>query len=234
MGTPAQLRHPPASPVVPHKADDRPPLPLGTIVLAHGPTESHAATLLAFACKKWPWVVPCLSWREPDEWSPVLVPTIRALLPHKKRIVFLRPHETLAGPKRLVTCVSQRRDPPTPAVLAAYVGLRCQDVELAEPVRQQFEFALTHDPSRIPKSRAAYSRAFAHFGPLTARDWRAIAILAWEVNQAGRPGRHYVSAPTRERYAHHYLRDTWYNARRLAGWEWVIERALRVARYVLV
>jgi len=161
-------------------------------------------------------------------------PGDRDLLPSMKRIVILRPHEAQGDPRRLLTYVSQRRDTPGPALLAEYVGERCPDLELAEAVRQQFEFAFTHSPSRVPRSRATYSRAFAHFGGFTARDWRAIAILAWEVNQAGRAGKHYVSPPTRERYAHHYLREAWYNAQQLVGWEWVVERALRVGGYVVI
>jgi len=60
----------------PHTAGDRPPLPLGTIVISRASVQYHAAALLAFACHKWPWVVPCLSWSAPDRWSPVLVPAI--------------------------------------------------------------------------------------------------------------------------------------------------------------
>jgi hypothetical protein len=130
------------------------------------------------------------------------------LIPDITRIITLRREEMLGQARYLPCWVSRRRIPPTPALLAGYVGDRCGQATLAAAVKQQFEFAFTRDDRTTPKSVAAYSRLFSRFGVFTARDWRAIAILAWEVSQSGHAGKHYVTAVTRERHAHQYLQQT--------------------------
>ena len=80
-----------------------------------------------------------------------------------------------------------------------------------------------------------YSRLFAQYGRYTARDWRALGRLAAHA-ASGRLGERRMYAPISLRtvceYARKYLGVPYHFLAERVGWEWVLEAALRTARYV--
>lgn len=134
----------------------------------------------------------------------------------------------------------KRRKCPTAQTLAEYVTLRVGDSRLGEALQVQFAKAIEGKAMDHCKSVSAYSRLFSSAGVLTAHDWRAVArmtvhlVRSQSVSDGSAPARvkSLLSTKTALRYARRYLRASWYDAMRLLGWEWVLEKALRVARYI--
>jgi hypothetical protein len=143
-----------------------------------------------------------------------------------------------------VVAVARCRALPDPEVLSSYTSCRLAAPDIRGPLTEQFCAALG-GAAAVRRSVATYSRVFARYGPFTARDWRALACLAYELclhqsNAHARLGnwRHGCAPPisslrrTVDRYARDFLGLSFGAATTRLGWEWVLELALRRGRYI--
>lgn len=157
------------------------------------------------------------------------------------RIAVVTAHSSAVEfPSGLLSAVRHRPTPDAGA-LARYASDRLDEPRLLEPLARQFLEVLEGTPASTYCSVATYSRTFASYGPYTARHWRAVAQLVSEVG-AARAGVSNDTIPTPHKvklrhhqkihYARRFLGVSWSMASHLAGWEWVLESALRKGGYV--
>jgi len=208
-------------------------LPLGSLVLGDGDATIAVLAELTALSYRAPWAVPCLAL--PAQQQP-LEPLLLLVTELRDRLVVVH----RSGARRvddwaqIVRCV-RRRAAPTAAELARWVARRLRQREIEIPLRHQFEEALQGTPADAGLSVASYSRLFAHYGTYTARDWRALGRLAAHA-ASGRRGERKTYAPISLRtvceYARKYLAMPYHLVAERLGWEWVLEAALRTARYV--
>jgi hypothetical protein len=225
---------PPYRTVVPLRGSDGAGLPLGSVVLARGDTTIAALAELTALSHRAPWIVPSLALPTPQEsLEPLLL------------VTELRDRLVVSGAVRggddVVELVAEvrRRPPPTPAMLARWVARRLQTRELEAPLRHQFEQSLRGAAADGARSVASYSRLFSRYGGYTARDWRALARLcahvisrtSEDVERNENQGNH-LPFRTASHYAGRYLGVRYHVTAERLGWEWVLEAALRVGRYV--
>ena len=212
-------------------------LPLGSVVLARGDATLAALAELTALSHRAPWIVPSLALATPQEsLEPLLVVTEL-----RDRLVVLSEARTRDGVAHIVAAVRRRRAP-TPATLARWVARRLAARELEAPLRQQFEQSLNGAAADGARSVASYSRLFSRYGRYTARDWRALARLCAHVvsrtsedenrrEHAEQDGRQ-LPFRTASHHAGRYLGVPYRVTAERLGWEWVLEAALRVGRYV--
>ena len=207
---------------------------LGSIAIGMGgPSWIGILSQLTQAARQWPWVIPCLIIPRglgDLERDLLLVTELR------DRIVVARARST-AEEQQLhgAVAAARARALPTAQILARWIARRLHNHALASVVHHQFMQALGGVPASRYGSVATYSRRFASYGPFTARDWRALASLC-EYAALDKRSRCCLSrglAPrTVSQYARRYLALSCRAITTRIGWEWVLEQALRVARYV--
>ena len=210
-----------------------PALPLGSVVFGNGDATIAVLAELTALSYRAPWAVPCLAL--PAQQQP-LEPLLMLVTELRDRLVVVHRAATRVVDDwaHLVQCV-RRRAVPTAAELARWVARRLRQREVEVPLRHQFEEALHGTPADAGLSVASYSRLFAQYGRYTARDWRALGRLAAHA-ASGRLGERRMYAPISLRtvceYARKYLGVPYHFLAERVGWEWVLEAALRTARYV--
>jgi len=213
--------------------------PLGAVLYVTAPNTLAALANLVVATHRWPWIVPCVGLPPAEEQLEPLLDLVFELRP-RLAVFKQREYQPSNIVDKLVAAVHQRPGPRA-SDLAAYISLRLGIGELREPLTEQFLRALDSGlPSR--RSLATYSRLFSRHGNYTARDWRAIARLAHALNRAssclhlGDPTDLRARLPMRTARwsARKYLALPWRVVKRLLGWEWVLESALRSACYLEV
>jgi len=212
--------------------------PLGTIAHASGRQVLGALASLTAIAHQFSWVALCISVA-PDDAS--LEPCIELVSELRHRLAVVHGQ----GPMRRVRTSAivdavRRRPPPRPVAMAEYVSHRLGRPELWEPLATQFSEALEGIPATANASVATYSRLFARYGRFSARHWRALARLtrmlatrspgALDPHDAG--SRSLVHYRTAVRHTRKFLDLSLSVATRWVGWEWVIERALRVGGYI--
>jgi hypothetical protein len=208
-------------------------LPLGCLAFASGDLTIAALAELTTLCSHAPWVVPCLALPAGQQ---SLEPPLMLVTELRDRLVLVLPSRVhqMDALAHVVTC-ARRRALPTASALARWVArrLRCREVE--GPLRNQFAEALGGPPAGGGISLASYSRLFSQYGEYTARDWRALARLCVHA-QAGTVGDGHSCARlpfrTALAYTRRYLGIPYRVLAERVGWEWVLEGALRSARYV--
>lgn len=205
----------------------RKPLALGGVICAHGSNSSQVTGLAAVCWRRWPWGIPWIAWADSDNWSSNLV---NALLPTCQ--VILASYTTSCVCARTVFAAAKERPMPSPQLLAAYVQQRTGKDELAEGILEQLEASMHAETHRAPRSVATYSRLFSRYGPFTAHAWRALGLLIPALLRDESKGWRRTTLLTLHRYVSRYLRMSWTSALALVGWEWVLERVLRVGGYV--
>jgi len=207
-------------------------LPLGCLAFASGDLTIAALAELTTLCSHAPWVVPCLALPAGQQSleSPLMLVTEL-----RDRLVLVLPSRVHQMDALAHVVTSARcRALPTANVLARWVArrLRCREVE--GPLRNQFAEALGGGLGG-GISVASYSRLFSQYGEYTARDWRALARLCVHA-QAGTVGDGHSCARlpfrTALAYTRRYLGIPYRVLAERVGWEWVLEGALRSARYV--
>ncbi len=210
-----------------------PALPLGSVVFGNGDATIAVLAELTALSYRAPWAVPCLAL--PAQQQP-LEPLLMLVTELRDRLVVVHraASRVVDDWAHLVQCV-RRRAVPTAAELARWVARRLRQREVEVPLRHQFEEALHGTPADAGLSVASYSRLFAQYGKYTARDWRALGRLAAHA-ASGRLGERRTYAPISLRtvceYARKYLGVPYHFLAERLGWEWVLEAALRTARYV--
>lgn len=150
---------------------------------------------------------------------------------------------TLQGNRLDLTRVSlavAQRSKPLPRDLAAYVVERTGRPALSGLLTECFAIGMCRAPEERLKRRSTFSRYLAAFGPLTARDWVAVASLV-RVNASC--GLKY--SPTPERLAFDHEMDPRTLRKRIGrcldcsfrqlsshrGWEWILQGVLRSNGY---
>lgn len=201
----------------------------GEIVVCQSSNTLVALAQLTASIHRWPWLVPCIAISHeqgPLEPLLLLVSELRDRLAVVKGLA-----PTLAAAPSDVVAAARSRKPPNAEVLANWVGYRLKSRELRDALASQFGHALGGPRASAIASAATFSRLFGRYGNLTARDWRAIALLCV---QCARRDREPVGLPLRTArdYVHKYLRLPYHTLADRIGWEWVLEGALRVGRYV--
>lgn len=204
-------------------------VPIGAVVFASegSPIESLAA--LVRAVRRLPWVIPSVAVLRQDR---ACVDQLIECMPDllgRVALFELGPVPRPATAWEIVLAVGRRRRP-SARDLVEYVARRISDRLLVEAVSQQFHQALEPDRSRANLSLSTYSRLFRRYGPWTARDWRAVARLAvrWSEERPRATRRCRVAL----RHSLRYLGMSRAEAAVFLGWEWVLERALAMARLV--
>jgi hypothetical protein len=214
-----------------------PTLPLGVIVHGTGRTALGVLGALTVVVRSCPWVVPCLTLPSGEE---LLEPLLDLVFEMRHRIAVTR--HRISGRSSVLAyvlaAVRQRTLPPSD-VLAEYVSRRLHVPELGPALAEQFDQALAGGSNSAVRSVSTYSRLFARYGQYTARDWRAIARLAWHLGLRARrwSGEPEASPATLQnraarRYARKFLSMPYSQAAQWLGWEWILERALRTGGYV--
>lgn len=202
--------------------------PLGTVVIAELSSSPMAALAqLTLAANAWSWIIPC-----------VAIPPSATHLRHAVLIISelrerlaIAMSGTVRGAANIARAV-RHREPPTATAMARWVARRLSARQLARDLQLQFAEALQQVPANDAWSTSTYSRHFATLGRFTARDWRALARLC--VNLADRTTGTHSTLSQRSIDAHlrRYLGMTHDQSRRLLGWEWILELALRRAGYL--
>lgn len=199
--------------------------PVGTVFCVDGRT-GEAATLagiaaLTLARRRWPWVIPCLLEGSVRAWLDLVV----EWFPHW-RYVLARggSHPGIVVKPDSVRRLIGGRPVPPPEVLGTFVGARLGSDELADLLTDQFAVAMA--PARVTRrSSAFYSRHLARLSRWNARDWRIVARLALHV--AGWTEPDSPAARTWAARSRRFLGWPWEVARRLLGWESMLELAVR-------
>lgn len=161
-------------------------------------------------------------------------PRLQPLFDIRLAVVYVRPGCQFSASDVLGSV--RKRPVPGAQSLTAWICGRLQAADLAPPLSEQLTNAL--DPSTdLPRSVASYSRICSSHGTLKAHDWQSVARLTvWHSTSRGRatgPAGLSLAGLTRDtatRHARRYLSMSLSGALALAGWEWILERALRVAR----
>src|SRR5437764_1904867 len=205
-------------------------LRLGAVLLDQSDNTLVALARLTAFVHRWPWLIPCVAVsaeQRPLEPLLLLVSELRDRL-----AVVQRPSPTVvAEPSDVLAAVRSRR-PPDAETLAAWVGYRLKNRDLRNALAAQFHHVMGGAPASTFASAATFSRLFARYGSLTARDWRAIALLC--VRCATSSGESAVALPIRTArdYLKKYLRLPYHALGDRVGWEWVLEGTLRAGGYV--
>jgi hypothetical protein len=205
--------------------------PLGTIFFGDGSDTLVALAEVTLAVHRWGWVIPCIVApmdRGSLESLLMLVSELRGRLAIMKQA---RNSPMYDG--SVILAAVRNRKPPNSDVLAGYLRGRLEDDCLRDAVAEQFHQALSAQPPAATASASTYSRLFAPFGPYTARDWRAIARLCVHCAVGGTwtsPG--VLPLRTARHYFGKYLQLPYHILAERAGWEWILEGALRTGRYV--
>jgi len=170
--------------------------------------------------------------------SPTLSHTITAIIDqfHLAPAMLSLPGEVnLLSPEPILLAVGNRPHP-TPEELARYVVVRTERPDLYDTLVECFARGIDTEESRDGVSRSTLSRRLSRFGPLKARDWGAMVRTLNVLLSEGRLGTlsktHAIDPRTVQAHIHHYTDLTFAKARERPGWEWVVEAALRKARYV--
>jgi hypothetical protein len=189
---------------------------------------------LTLAVRRWPWAVPCVSvpWG-----NDILERHLMLVSELRERIVMVRrSREGDADQVEAAVGAVRRRPRPSARTIATWIARRLGKRELAPALESQFGEVLEGRPASTRASVATYSRLFGRYGPYTARDWRAIVRLCvFGVGEPRLPGwwtDEELSPRTAGLYARKYLQMPFGSVAGRLGWEWILERALRVARYL--
>jgi len=229
---PTELLPPPYERLIPWDlAVGRDDPPLGSIACcAPGDRLSGVAALLGTVCR-WPWVMPCLRLRRdqrPCQAALDLFPGLRcyaAVTEDEDGTRSLTPRELVAAVRR--------RPLPTPSVLTQWVCYRIARADARALLLAQFQEALEGIASSRVASAATYSRHFTACGPFTARDWRAVARISVKLCETTASGERANGLGRRTAlHLRKYLNVSPRTATTMLGWEWVLERAVRVGGYV--
>jgi hypothetical protein len=206
--------------------------PLGTIIvvdLADGATARLAVTLHRSA----PWCPVCVLLDS----SPLTLDLYRSLrrLPSSSAVIEGPPAGSPPDSDRIVHAVRTRPEP-TAGQLARYVGRRATRPDLRLPLKACFDCGLA-GRGPPPSLRRWLSRKLQKFGPLTARDWGAVAQLLPVLRSIDlsldRYAYEYGKDPRTVRSRlHRYAGVTAGEARTRVGWEWLLEAVLRKWGYV--
>jgi hypothetical protein len=151
----------------------------------------------------------------------------------RDRLAVVRLAQPTAAPEpsAILTAV-QNRKLPDAQILADWVGYRLKSRELRNGLAAQFREALGGPPTSTFASAATFSRLFARFGTLSARDWRAIARLSVYCSTMQQGTAIRLPIRTARDYLKHYTRLPYHAPADRVGWEWVLEGALRTGGYV--
>lgn len=214
---------------IPHQ-----PLPLGAVLVADLASGIPAVRSGIAARLSMPWCPLCLVVPA----TPVGTPVLQAMRHLPTQALLLDRSDRGREPTGDEIIETLRAAPPPGADdLTGYLSLRSGRHELAETLRNCFS---VEEVSTGP-SRSTVGRRLSDFGPLTARDWRAVARLilalhrpphagatveqiAWAAGFDPRTLRESVT-----RYLGMQARD----AADVPGWEWKLEIVLRRFGYVV-
>jgi len=177
-----------------------------------------------------PWCACCVVLTDPR-----VEPELMAALHHGRRqVARLVLRQGAAPDANAVRAAVRQRQLPNHITLSAYVARRSN----ASPeVRSALDYCLNTEANGDALSRSALSRRLHGFGPLTARDWRAIARVIAVLHHAkgsveatgwlaGMDPRSLRGQCAR------YFDASASQALEIPGWEWKLEAALRKAGYV--
>jgi hypothetical protein len=152
------------------------------------------------------------------------------LLPARCSKLPLEPGANPLDSERVIAAIA-RRPPPTSLDIAEYIAQRIAwsavTPALAACLGRHYD---------LRSSRSYLSRRLKALPPFTARDWAAVghlvALLQSTRWPAGRLAReHGLDPRTLRAWTSRYLALPWSTAQQLAGWEWVVEAALRRGGY---
>jgi hypothetical protein len=201
----------------------------GAILLDRADNPLAGLGRLTLHIQRRPWLVPCLA--VPPGEGP-LDPLLHLVSELRNRLAVVHLQESSSPiPASAVLTAVRNRPAPDADVLAGWVGYRLKSRELGTALSAQFREALGGPSASTFGSAATFSRLFARYGPLTARDWRAVARLAVDrawTDQATAPR---LPFRTLLAYLKKYVRPKSRTIDRV-GWEWVMESALRSGHYV--
>ncbi len=203
---------------------------LGAVLLDQSDNPLIALARLTAWVHRRPWLIPCVAISpEQGPLEPLLF-LVSELRDRLAVVQLLRPTAAVA-PSDVLGAVRSRR-PPDAETLGDWVGYRLKNRELRNAVAAQFRHALGGPPASTFASAATFSRLFARYGRLAARDWRAIARLCVYSATNGRESGITLLIRTARDYLRHYLQLPYHALADRVGWEWVLEGALRAGGYV--
>jgi hypothetical protein len=124
--------------------------------------------------------------------------------------------------------------------MAGYVVRRTGRVDLGDILPACFGGNPERRGDDDAPSRSTLNRRLSSFGPLTARDWRAVVSLVRTLHRPPCPGATIeqiawaggLDPRTLREHASHYLGVSARQAAEVPGWEWKVEAVLRRWDYV--
>ncbi len=154
---------------------------LGAVLLDQSDNPLVALARLTQLVHRWPWVIPCVAI-SPDQGP--LEPLMMLVSELRDRLAVVRVSRRTGGadPSDVLAAVRSRRHPDA-ETLAAWVGYRLKNRDLRNALALQFRDVLGGPRASAFASAATFSRVFARYGTLTARDWRALRVSAFTAQQ---------------------------------------------------
>jgi hypothetical protein len=209
------------------------PPPLGSIAIAVADSARRVAEELEPFLFRAPWCIPCLVISDATAAPDVLAAIHR--LPGQPAFIREPPSRTLLP--GLALAAARHRAPPTGAMLADYVARRTGCAALRSTLATLLAAAAEEPAASVVPVRTLRDR-LRRLGPLTPRCWRTIGTLSRIAATASGSGvdglawRAGVCPRSLRSWSRRYLALSLREFRRYAGWEWVLEAALRKAGLV--
>ncbi|MFL5402028.1 MAG: hypothetical protein ACJ8BF_04350 [Gemmatimonadales bacterium] len=152
------------------------------------------------------------------------------LLPARCSKLPIEPDTNPFDPDPVITAVAQRPSP-SPFDIAEYIAQR---IAWSAVIPILAACLGRHEDTR--NSRSYLSRRLKALPPFTARDWAAVGHLValrqatrWPAGRLARE--HGLDPRTLRAWTSRYLALPWSTVQQLAGWEWIVEAALRRGGY---
>ncbi|MBL8986426.1 MAG: hypothetical protein JNJ80_09150 [Gemmatimonadetes bacterium] len=204
----------------------RPPA-LGAIAVARADGPRGFSTEMATLLDRAPWTVPCVVLR-PSSVTPSVLQRVWELPGQPAFVVVTQPGDRLL-PAGILTAIANRPAPLTP-LLVAYVVRRTGSVILGQSLDQIWA---ARDRSNDTTAERTIRYRLRRLGKYGRYDWIRIRRLI----RAKVEGRNLTveqraqlvgtEARTLRGWIARYLGTTMKNFRAMAGWEWILETALR-------
>jgi hypothetical protein len=207
--------------------------PLGTIVLSSADSAQRIASELEPFLSRAPWCIPCLAITDATA-APDVLAAIHGL---PGQPVFIREPPNPELLPTLALAAVRRRTPPAGRLLADYVARRIGWPALRSTLESLLSAAAEEPATSEVPVRTLRDR-LRRLGPLTPRCWRTIGTLSRIAATASGSGvdtlawRAGVCPRSLRTWSRRYLGLSLREFRVNAGWEWVVEAALRKAGYV--
>ena len=209
------------------------PAPLGTILVADLTGDVVAAVEAVGRSALEPWCPVVLVSR--TSWLNRTLEVVLEQFPLAPTLLSAPGEANLLDAEAIARAV-RGRPAPSARELTRYVTLRADRSDLADTLAHCFSRGLGTPETDSEVSRSTLNRRLAGFGPLKPHDWSAMArtieVMLDTAPLTESADTHGIDPRTIHSHLERYTALEFDEARTLAGWEWIVESALRRLGYV--